>query len=270
MNAKVLDAAARLASAAVTGAPCAPVRDLLGEDDQEAAYLVQSLGIARRIAEGRRTVGRKIGLTSPVVQQQLGVSAPDYGVLLDDMIIADREPITLSRFLQPRVEAEVAFVLGHDLPSPTTHIADVLRAVEFVLPAIEIVDSRIMAWNIRISDTVADNASSGAVVLGTTPRRLNGLDLAEIGMSMDFDGEPVSTGSGTACMGSPVVAVAWLAREVARRGNPLREGEIVLSGALGPMVAAEPGVYRAHLSGLGHVRADFTAPRTHSSEGVVA
>jgi 2-keto-4-pentenoate hydratase len=251
---------ARLHEAARSRTACAPVRELIGETDQDAAYAVQSLGIDRLLASGRRIVGRKIGLTSPAVQAQFGVYTPDYGVLLDDMVFADREPIDLGRFLQPRVEAEVAFVLGRDLDSPTTHVADVIRATEFVLPAIEVVDSRIAGWDIRITDTIADNASSGAVVLGTTPHRLDGLDLAGVGMRLDRGGEPVSTGSGAACLGTPVVAVAWLARAVARHGRPLRAGEVILSGALGPMVAASEGVFHARLAGLGEVRADFVAP----------
>ena len=261
----------RLRLAVESGSPCAPVRDLLGETDQDAAYAVQSLGIARRVAEGRRIVGRKIGLTSPAVQAQFGVYSPDYGVLLDDMVVADREPLDIGRFLQPRVEAEVAFVLGRDLDSPTSHVADVLRATEFVLPAIEVVDSRVAGWDIRITDTIADNASSGAVVLGTTPRRLDGLDLTELGMTLDRDGEAVSTGSGAACLGSPVIAVAWLARAVAAHGQPLRAGEVILSGALGPMVAASAGVYRARLDGLGEVRVDFTdSASLASAEGAAA
>ena len=249
----------RLRLAAASATPCAPVRDLIGDADQDAAYAVQSLGIERRLVDGRRIVGRKIGLTSPAVQAQFGVFTPDYGVLLDDMILGDREPLDLSRFLQPRVEAEIAFVLGRDLDSPTTNVADVIRATEFVLPAIEVVDSRVAGWDIRIADTIADNASSGAVVLGTTPRSLDGLDLTAVGMSLEHGGEAVSTGSGAACLGSPVIAVAWLARAVARHGRPLRAGEVILSGALGPMVAVTaPGVYRARLDGLGEVHADFT------------
>lgn len=264
----------RLRQAAASGTPCAPVRDLIGESDQDAAYAVQSLGIARRLDEGRRVVGRKIGLTSRVVQTQLGVDSPDYGVLLDDMMFADREPIDLGRFLQPRVEAEIAFVLNSDLDSRTTHVADVIRATAFVLPAIEIVDSRVAGWNIRITDTIADNASSGAIVLGPTPRSLDGFDLTALGMSLDRDGRPVSNGSGAACLGNPAIAVAWLAREVARRGQPLRAGEVILSGALGPMVDATAGVYRARLDGLGEVRADFfgaaSAPTRSSTEGAAA
>ena len=264
------DAADRLWEAQRSGHPCAPVRDLLGETDQDAAYAVQSLNVARHVEAGREVVGRKIGLTSAAVQSQFGVFSPDYGVLLDDMVFADREPIDLSRFLQPRVEAEVAFVLGDDLDSTHTSVADVIRATDFVLPALEVVDSRIAGWDIKITDTVADNASSGAVVLGTTPRSLNGLDLTELGMSLEHAGAVVSSGSGAACLGSPVVAVAWLAREVARHGRFLRAGEVVLSGALGPMVPVpRPGSYGARLEGLGQVRAVFTSSNP-AREGVPA
>lgn len=253
----------RLRIAATTGIPCAPVRELIGDADQDAAYAVQSRETERRLAAGHRIIGRKIGLTSPAVQAQFGVFSPDYGVLFDDMVFADREPIDLSRFLQPRVEAEVAFILGADLPSTSTHIADVLRATAFVLPAIEVVDSRVAGWDIRVTDTIADNASSGAVVLGTTPRSLDGFDLTALGVSLEHEGQPVSTGSGAACLGSPVIAVAWLAREVARHGRPLRAGEIIMSGALGPMVPASEGVYLARFDGFGEVRADFRASRAH-------
>ncbi len=250
----------RLAAAAETGIPCAPVRELIGADAQDSAYAVQSALIASRVAGGARIVGRKIGLTSQAVQRQFGVFTPDFGVLLDDMVYADREPISLHRFLQPRVEAEVAFFLGADLGSTTTNVADVLRATEFVLPAVEIVDSRIAGWDITIGDTIADNASSGAVVLGATPLRLEGLDLPSMGMVLEHRGQVISTGAGAACLGTPVAALAWLARTVARQGQPLRAGEIVLSGALGPMVAVtEAGSYRVRLDGLGAVHAVFTS-----------
>jgi 2-keto-4-pentenoate hydratase len=256
-------AAGRLAAAIRDRRPCAPVRDLIGDSDIDAAYVVQARLLADR--EGRdgrpaRVIGRKIGLTSVAVQRQFGVARPDFGVLFADMALASGEPASLDRFLQPRVEAEIAFVLGKDLTEPGATVADVLRATEFVLAAIEIVDSRIAGWDISITDTVADNASSGGLVLGTMPVPLAGLDLAQAGMVIEHGGEPVSVGAGEACMGSPVTAVAWLAREVARRGAPLRAGEIVLSGALGPMVAVTaPGRYRARLDGLGTVEAVFTA-----------
>ncbi len=258
MSAGIELAAGRLAAAIEGGPACAPVRDLLGTTDIDAAYQVQSLLGRRRVDAGATVIGRKIGLTSPAVQRQLGVARPDFGVLYDDMSYADGQPVPLGGFHAPRVEAEVAFVLSRDLDSPVASIVDVMRATEFVLAAIEIVDSRIAGWDITITDTVADNASSGAFVLGTVPHLLTGLDLAMVGMVLEHRGEPVSVGAGAACLGSPVTAVAWLARELAGRGAPLRAGEVVLSGALGPMVpVTEPGSYRAELDGLGSVRAHF-------------
>ncbi|WP_441960094.1 2-keto-4-pentenoate hydratase [Mycolicibacterium houstonense] len=252
----ILDAAERLRTAARTGVPCPPVRDLLGADGIEAAYGVQRLLVSERVAQGARIVGAKIGLTAPVVQQQFGVFEPDFGALLDDMVFCHRQPVPLSRFLKPRAEGEIAFVLGRDIDKPGASVADVLLATEFVLPAIEIVDSRIAGWDLTIADTVADNASAGAVVLGTTAHRLIGLDLSRIGMVFERDGEAVSHGAGHACLGSPVTAVAWLAREMYRRGSPLRAGDTVMSGALGPMVAVDaPGRFRLRLDTLGDVEA---------------
>jgi len=258
-DAQILQAAERLRLAEATRIPSAPVRELIGETDLDAAYAVQRELTRSRIAEGAVAVGRKIGLTSRVVQEQFGVHTPDFGVLFDDMIHTDGAQVALERYLQPRIEGEIAFVLNADLPSPHTSIVDVLRATEFILPALEIVDSRIRDWDIRITDTIADNASSGAVVLGTTPYGIRGLDLTEIGMVVEHGGEPVSTGAGSACLGSPANAVVWLAREVARRGDPLRAGEVVMSGALGPMVpVAVAGRYRLLLDGLGDVEVAFT------------
>ncbi|MGW4482953.1 2-keto-4-pentenoate hydratase [Amycolatopsis sp. NPDC004368] len=258
MNAAIEAVAEALLRAERDRKPIAPVRELLGESDVDAAYEVQRRIIADKVVSGRRVVGRKIGLTSEAVQRQLGVDRPDFGVLLDDMVFGDRAQFPLARFCQPRVEGEVAFVLGADLPGRAT-VVDVLRATDFVLPAIEIVDSRVAGWDILITDTVADNASSGAVVLGTRPVRLSEVDLSGCGMTLEHGGEPISTGVGAACLGSPAVAVAWLAREVAGRGEPLRAGEVVLAGAWGPMVAVgAPGSYVARFEGIGEVRVGFT------------
>ncbi|MBA0124268.1 2-keto-4-pentenoate hydratase [Haloechinothrix sp. YIM 98757] len=249
--------------------PCPPVRDELAEGDLDQAYAVQEAVIESLLRQGRHRVGRKIGLTSPAVQRQFGVYQPDFGMLLDDAVYADREAIPLAGFLQPRAEAEVAFVLGTDLDIPSPTVADVLRATEYLLPAIEIVDSRVAGWDIQIVDTVADNASTGAAVLGTTPVRPGAVDLVRAGMAMERTGTVVSTGAGAACLGSPVSAVTWLARTLARRGDPLRAGEVVLSGALGPMVPVVPARaatgYRARIHGLGEVHAVFT-----QEEGEVA
>ncbi|MER7273293.1 fumarylacetoacetate hydrolase family protein [Dactylosporangium sp. NPDC000244] len=251
-------AAERLATAAATGVPCAPVRDLIDAGDQDAAYRVQAVLSARRAAAGERIVGRKIGLTSRAVQAQLGVDSPDFGTLFGGMAYADREPMPLARFLQPRVEAEVAFVLGRDVDVPDPTVADVVRATDHVLAAVEVVDSRITGWDITIADTIADNASSGAFVLGTAPRRLADVDLVGAGMVLEQRGDVVSCGAGVACLGSPVAAVVWLARALGRQGQPLRAGDVVLSGALGPVVpVTAPGAFRARISGLGDVTAVF-------------
>jgi 2-keto-4-pentenoate hydratase len=258
MTASIQAAAERLIAAEESGLPCAPVRDLIGETDLDTAYAVQQQVAETRLRAGRRVVGRKIGITSEAVRRQFGVFQPDFGVLLSGMAYAPGEPIPLSRLLQPQIEAEIAFVLQRDLDNTDASVADVLRATDFVLAAFEIVDSRIAGWDIRISDTIADNASSGLYVLGTVPHSLRGLDLASVGMAVEHKGQTVSVGSGVACMGSPVTAVAWLAREAARRGAPLREGDVVLSGALGPVIAVDgPGRYRACLDGLGEVDTVF-------------
>ncbi len=252
------DAADRLWDAAVRREPCLPVREGIADLGLAGAYQVQQLNVDRAVAAGRRVVGRKIGLTAAVVQRQLGVSQPDFGTLLDDMCFGDGEPIAFDRLLQPRVEAEVAFVLGRPLRQPAPTVADVLRAVEYVLPAIEVVDSRVEGWNITIHDTIADNASSGVFVLGLSPVKLDGLDLRLAGMTMRSRGDEVSTGAGAACLGNPLIATTWLARQLSALGTPLDEGDIVLSGALGPVVPVAPGrVYEAEISGLGSVRATF-------------
>jgi 2-keto-4-pentenoate hydratase len=255
-------AAARLADATTTMTPCSPVRELIDRADIPAAYAVQEIGIAKRVAGGARRVGRKIGLTSVAVQAQLGVDSPDFGTLLDDMLVEQDQPIGADRLLQPRIEAEVAFVLGTDITAADPTPADVAAAVATAHPALEIVDSRIAGWDISLADTVADNASSGLFVLGQG-RRLTGLDTVGVQMEMERDGEIVSTGSGAACLGDPLLALQWLARTATAFGRPLRAGEIVLSGALGPMVAVTPGdSYFARITGLGTVRVVFAAAHT--------
>ncbi|MEV6815993.1 fumarylacetoacetate hydrolase family protein [Micromonospora sp. NPDC051296] len=256
-------AAQELAEARGSGKPCPPLRGrLLPEGDVEAAYRAQQLQVREWLASGQRRVGAKIGLTSRAVQEGFGVYEPDFGVLTDAMAVPDGVEVALDRLLQPRVEAEIAFVLGADLPDGRVTSADLLRAVDHVLPAIEIVDSRVAGWDISIVDTVADNASSGLFVLGTTPRRLGDVDLRLCGMVLEHAGEPVSVGAGAACLGNPLHALGWLAGTMARAGDPLRAGDVVLSGALGPMVAVTPGAaYEARISGLGSVRTCFSNGR---------
>ena len=252
-------AAARLVDAARRKQPCRPVRELLPDGGLDDGYEVQKL-VHAQAAPRRRRVGRKIGLTSAAVQQQMQVDTPDFGVLFADMAYGDAEPVPFDDLLQPRVEAEVAFVLGADLPDGAVTGPELLRAVEFVLPAIEVVDSRIADWDISIFDTVADNASSGLYVTGGSPRALGEIDdLRASEMTLVVDGEVVSSGNGAACLGHPLNAVVWLANVVAERGEPLRAGELVLSGSLGPLVPVRPGLtYEARISGLGSVRATFS------------
>ncbi len=253
------EAAKRLEEAAATRTPCAPVRDLIGESDIAAAYAVQQRQTDHRVAAGARVIGRKTGLTSKAVQQQLGVDQPDFGVLFDDMDVTAEPQVPSIRLLQPKAEAEIAFVLGADLTDGDLDVSQCRDAVEHAVAALEIVDSRVADWNIRITDTVADNASSGLFVLGETRVGLDGFEPVDAQMRMFLDDEEVSTGTGAACLGDPLFALSWLAQIARDYGQPLTAGQIVLSGALGPMVSAPPGcVVRAEISTLGDVTAQFS------------
>jgi 2-keto-4-pentenoate hydratase len=243
--------AARLRGAYAAGA-VPPLRDGLSPTDAEGAYAVQSLNTRFWAGEGRRIVGRKIGLTARAVQAQLGVEQPDFGVLFADMQVSDGGTLGAARLLQPKAEAEVALMLGADLDAPEADAAMVARAVAEVVPAIEIVDSRIADWKITFADTVADNGSSAFFVLGEPRRRLDGLDLYSCGMVLELNGQIASLGAGAACLGHPLEAAAWLARTLSLRGEPLRAGDIVLTGALGPMVPIKAGDHvRATIGGIG-------------------
>lgn len=237
----ILAAAARLETAATTGTPVAPIRDLIDRDDVASAYAVQRWNIQRRRNAGARVVGRKIGLTSPAVQRQLGVDRPDFGFLLDDMRVPQTPHDRRPRLLQPKVEAELAFVLGADLDHEQLDRVSILGAIDHAVAALEIVDSRIAHWDITFADTVADNASSGWFTLGARALPLDRFEPRDITMHMLVDGALVSEGVGTACLGDPLEALAWLARTARDLGDPLRAGEIVLSGALGPMAPLTPG-----------------------------
>lgn len=255
-------AVARLAEAQATRVPCAPVRDLIGTDDLDAAYAVQQGLVQGRLDRGATVVGRKIGATSEAVQTQLGVDQPDFGYLLDDMDVSPRdgqsEPISMRTLLQPRVEAEVAFVLARDIDDPEITLETVRDAVEVALPALEIVDSRIADWKIGFTDTVADNASSGLFVVGTDGRSLDELEPRDVTMSLTINGEERSAGTGAACLGDPLEALRWLAVQAQRFGDPLRAGHLILSGALGPFVPFAPGDrVEAIISGFEPLRVTF-------------
>jgi 2-keto-4-pentenoate hydratase len=239
--------------------PIPPLRDGLGPTDAGGAYAVQHINTSHWLAAGRRIVGRKIGLTAKAVQAQLGVDQPDFGVLFADMAIEDRGELPANRVLQPKAEAEVALLIGRDLNNPGATVRDVISAVAYVLPAIEIVDSRIADWKITFADTVADNGSSAFFVLGSQPHLLAGLDLRTCGMVLEVNGVVASIGAGAACLDHPLNACAWLARTLAGVGEGLKEGDVVLTGALGPMVALSPGMrVTANIGGLGAT--SFTFP----------
>ena len=244
--------------AAYTGAPLAPVRTYFDAGDTRAAYAVQQAQIAHWIETGRRPVGRKIGLTSPAVQKQLGVAEPDFGQLFADMVYGSGETIPVARLQQPRVEAEIALILSRDLDMEHATVADIVNSIGCVLPALEVVGSRIAGWNIDIVDTIADNASSGVLVLGGPAQRLEGLDLINCAMTMTLNGKPVASGYGRDCLGGPLNAAVWLARRSRELGRPLREGELVLTGALGPMASVQAGdVVHATIAGVGQVSVQF-------------
>ena len=250
--------ASRLRNAYRAGA-VPPLRDGLDPADADRAYSVQEINTRYWQGQGRRIVGRKAGLTSKAVQAQLGVDQPDFGVLFDDMAVADGGMLDPAKCLQPRAEAEIAFVLGAGLPSLETTPEDLAGAVALVHAAIEIVDSRIADWKITFADTVADNGSSAFFVLADIGLPLAGLDLEGAAMELTVNGEIASTGMGAAALGNPLNAAAWLARTLASRGEPLKAGDILLAGALGPMVALNPGDHvRAIVGGLGEASFTYT------------
>lgn len=260
MSKRNIEAAARrLREATQKGVTCAPIRNLIGETDVEKAYAVQEINSAFRIAEGARVVGSKIGLTNPVVQKQFGINSPDFGMLWNDKEVWNNGEISVKEIMQPKAEAEIAFVLGKDLNSEFITSVDVISAIEYALPSIELVGSRIHNWDIRITDTIADNASASHFVLGHRPVRLEHLDLINCKMSLYKNGNLASQGSGKQCLGSPINATIWLAKTMARLGKPMRAGDVILTGSLGPMVSIEAGdSFRAEIEGMGEVLVNFT------------
>lgn len=253
---------ARRLREAYRSGPIAPLRDGLEPADAAGAYAIQALNTEHWLAEGRHIAGRKIGLTAIAVQRQLGVEQPDYGVLFEDMRVSDGGELAASGLLQPRVEAEVAIIMGKDLADPAATPESVFDAAVAAVAAIEIVDSRIADWKITFADTVADNGSSARFVLGSPQKPLSGLDLRTCGMALEVNGEVASMGAGVACLGHPLNAAAWLARTLAALGSGLRAGEVILTGALGPMVPLRQGDrVRAEIGGLGAVSFTCTERR---------
>lgn len=258
MSDAIEKAALRLREAGETHRPCPPIRDLIESDDVASAYAVQEINTKYRLGRGRRLIGRKIGLTAVAVQKQLGVDQPDFGLLFDDMLAAEDRAIPVAELMQPKVEAEVAIVLKKPLTGEHHTVADIVDATDYACAAIEIVGSRIANWDIKLADTIADNASSSHFVLGARKVRLADVDLVNCAMTMTRRGETISTGSGGACMGNPLNAAVWLADALVKYGRPLQAGDVIMTGALGPMAAVEPGdTVEARIEGLGEVRASF-------------
>ncbi len=223
----------------------------------DEAYGIQQRTIARRRQSGVRVVGKKIGLTSKVVQKMLGVDQPDFGYLLSDMVFGEGEAIPIASLIAPKVEGEIAFVLESRLEGPGITNADVLRATAFVMPCFEIVDSRVRDWKIRIQDTVADNASAAAFVLGDRAVDPRHVDLTLCGMVLEKNGK-LATGAGAAALGSPVNAVAWLANQLGKFGIALEANEVILSGSLAAMLPAQAGDnFRCSIGGIGTVTTRF-------------
>lgn len=251
--------AASLAQARRLRQPIAPFGNRLSASPLESAYRIQKINTQAALKSGARQVGRKIGLTSVAVQKQLGVDQPDFGVLFEDMCFNDGDLIPTERLLQPRIEAEIAFVLARDITVENATIRQLEDAIDHAVLAAEIVDSAIVDWKISLADTIADNASCGLFVLGRNKRLLPDLDLRLCGAVVNRNGADVSFGVGAACLGHPLNAVKWLSDLSVKLGEPLRAGEIILSGALGPMVDVHAGdIFRIEAAGFGALEIPFS------------
>lgn len=252
--------ARRLSEAYISRTPIAPLTTSEPTLTIADAYRIQQHQVEQWTAGGRVVRGHKVGLTSAAMQRQLGVDQPDYGHLFADMFHLDGAPIVADTFISPRVEPEIAFVLRSSLKGPGVTVADAIAAVDYVVASLEIIDSRIADWKITLADTIADNASSGGVVLGSQPRRLDELDLRLLGVVVNRNGRVVDTGAGAAVLGSPINALVWLANTVGPLGVELKAGDVILPGAMTAAVSADPGdTISATFAALGSVSATFAA-----------
>jgi 2-keto-4-pentenoate hydratase len=244
-------------------APIDPLTETYPAIDVVDAYEIQLINIRRKIAGGARVRGHKVGLSSPVMQQMMGVDEPDYGHLLDAMVLGQDAPIPASRYCYPRIEVEIGYVLGSALPGADCTEADVLAATEYIVPSLELIDSRVRDWRIKLADTIADNASSAGVILGEARRApadlaSKGVDLADIEAVLYSGDNEVARGNTSAVLGNPTASVAWLARKVADFGVKLEAGHLILPGSCTRAIDARPGTrFRAEFAGLGTVTALF-------------
>lgn len=248
-----------LRKASKTKEAIAPLSETYQLTDINDAYAIQMINTEHRVNTGARIVGKKIGLTSLATQKQLGIDQPDFGVLFHDKEILNGLSVSMTKLMQPKAEAEIAFVLGEDLDYEHLTIVDVMTAIDFAIPAIEIVGSRISNWKLSLADTVADNASASHFILGHTPRTLDEIDVIGCQMEMTKNGEQVSQGHGAASMGSPLNALLWLAKKMFELDSPLQAGEVILTGSLGPVTDVLAGDRLvASFEGLGQVSVSFT------------
>lgn len=224
----------------------------------DEAYAIQLEQIRRKVDQGATVVGKKIGLTSAVMQEMFQVNEPDYGHLLNTMIAVDGETISLNSLIQPKLEFEIAFVLKSDLKGTNITEKDVIQATDYIVPALEVIDSRIADWKITFEDTVADNGSSAMAIIGGQPTKLENVDLEHLGMVVSQNGEFLDCATGGAVMGNPIRAVAWLANALGKYDIGLHAGEIILSGALSAAVPIQPGdTFTAEFAHIGSVSASF-------------
>jgi 2-keto-4-pentenoate hydratase len=252
------DVAATLETAERDRAPIPPLRDAYPDIDVVDSYEIQLLNIRKRLDAGAVVNGHKVGLSSEAMQKMMGVDEPDYGHLLSDMEVFHGKPVEAGRFCYPRVEVEVAFILGDSLPGENCTEDDVIAATEAVAPSIELIDSRILDWNIRLVDTIADNASSAGYVLGPERVKPTELDLRGIEARLYKNGSEVASGRSDAVLGNPVTVVAWLARKVASFGVRLEAGHVILPGSVHRAVDVVAGDhFTAEFDGLGHVNLSF-------------
>ena len=250
--------AADLAEAERTRVPMSPLIVAYPDIDVVDAYEIQLINIRQRIAEGAVVVGHKVGLSSEAMQKMMGVDEPDYGHLLADMEVFEDVPVPAAKYLFPRVEVEVGFLLAEDLPGAGCTEDDVLAATAAFAPSIELIDTRIRDWKIALCDTIADNASSAGYVLGPARVSPKDIDITAIDAVLTRNGEVVAEGRSDAVLGNPVTAVAWLARKVDSFGVRLRAGDIVLPGSCTRAIDARPGdEFVADFAGLGSVRLSF-------------
>lgn len=255
---KSISLAKHLASAWDEGVGVEPVTELAPNLTVDEAYQVQLVTIKQEVASGKSITGKKIGLTSKAMQDSLGVGEPDYGHLLDSMVVKNRGTVKSSQVLQAKVEGEIAFVLKKDLVGPNVTSFEVMQATDYIVPALEIVDSRIKDWKITLADTVADNASSGLYVLGDKKFNVTDVDLKQIGMALYKNNTLINTGVGAAALGDPAKCVAWLANKLHAYGIQLKAGEVILAGALSAAAPAVAGdTFQAKFAHLGEVTVFF-------------